>query len=200
MDSNPAVASTLDQVPARLRRARRKRALTLAELGERTGISKSTLSRLESGRRKPSLELLLPISVALATPLDDLVAPPRVVDPRMPQRQQQTGGRLYVRLSRHHEGPQAYKMTIPADQKDPTPRSHAGHEWLYVLHGRLRLVLGDLDLTLGPGEVAEFDTENPHWFGSAGQGDVEVLSLFGKHGEHMHIRASTPREGADEAP
>lgn len=67
--------------------------------------------------------------------------------------------------------------------------THEGYEWLYVLSGRLRIVLADHDIVLDPGEVAEFDTRLPHWFGSTGQGPVEVLSLFGRQGERMHVRA-----------
>lgn len=77
MESMPAVAAALGQVAPRLRRIREKKGVTLAELSEATGISTSTLSRLESDRRKPSLELLLPIAVALSVPLDEIVAAPR---------------------------------------------------------------------------------------------------------------------------
>ena len=65
-----------------------------------------------------------------------------------------------------------------------------------MLSGRLRLVLGEHDLVLGPGEVAEFDTRVPHWFGAAESEPVEFLSLFGKQGERAHVRASTGRKGA----
>ena len=76
-----------------------------------------------------------------------------------------------------------------AQAEEPDPRVHEGYEWLYVLNGRLRLVLGDRDLVLLPGEAAEFDTQLPHWFGSTGDGAVEILSIFGRPGERMHVRA-----------
>ena len=69
---------------------------------------------------------------------------------------------------------------------------HEGYEWLYVLSGRMRLILGDQDLVLGVGEAAEFDTKLPHWFGSTGEGAAEVLSLFGRPGERVHVHAPTP--------
>ncbi|HWM73447.1 MAG TPA: cupin domain-containing protein, partial [Nocardioides sp.] len=80
-------------------------------------------------------------------------------------------------------------------QSTPTTRTHDGYEWLYVLTGKLRLVLGDQDLVLGVGEAAEFDTQVPHWFGSTGEGPAEVLSIFGRPGERMHVRAA-PTPGA----
>ncbi|WP_217562545.1 cupin domain-containing protein, partial [Streptomyces sp. GbtcB6] len=78
--------------------------------------------------------------------------------------------------------------------EEPNPLAHGGYEWLYVLDGRLRLVLGGHDVVLGPGEAAEFDTRVPHWFGAAERGrSAEVLSLFGPHGEKIHTRAA-PRD------
>jgi mannose-6-phosphate isomerase-like protein (cupin superfamily) len=67
-----------------------------------------------------------------------------------------------------------------------------------VLSGQLRLVLGEHDLTLGPGEVAEFDTRLPHWFGPADDEPVEILSVHGSHGERMHVRAA-PRQSTTTA-
>lgn len=198
MATHPAIDATLSQIGIRLRHLREKKSLSLGDLSHTTGISKSTLSRLETGQRKPSLELLLPIAAAMGVPLDEIVAAPRIVDPRMPQKARRSGGRVIVPLSRNQGEPKAYKLTIPASESAPATRTHTGYEWLYVLSGRLRLILGDYDLTLGPGEVAEFDTQQPHWFGSTGKGDVEILSLFGGRGERAHLRARTthpPRQG-----
>jgi mannose-6-phosphate isomerase-like protein (cupin superfamily) len=79
---------------------------------------------------------------------------------------------------------------MPVEQ-DPVPtlQTHEGYEWLYVLSGRLRLVLGSRDLVLEPGEVAEFDTRTPHWIGNPGPTPAEVLAIFGPQGERMHVRS-----------
>ncbi len=87
-------------------------------------------------------------------------------------------------------GPHAWKVIIPPGRDEPELRSHEGYEWLYVLAGRMRLILADHDITMGPGEVAEFDTRLPHWFGPADNQPVEILSLFGKQGERIHVRAA----------
>ncbi|MFC4944067.1 helix-turn-helix domain-containing protein [Pseudonocardia sp. GCM10023141] len=189
MDSPPAHQAVLDEVGPRLRRLRDQRGLTLAALAGATGISKSTLSRLESGQRRPSLELLLPLASAYQVPLDDLVGAPEVGDPRvrLTPRRLASGG-TFVPLSRRPGPLQAYKLIIP-DRGEPEFRTHEGYEWLYVLDGRLRVVLAEHDLVLGAGEVAEFDTRVPHWFGSADGRPVEILSLFGRQGERMHVRA-----------
>lgn len=189
MTATPGIALALNQIPIRLRRIRQRKNVTLADLAKATGISKSTLSRLESGQRKPSLELLLPIAAALAVPFDEIVTAPRVEDPRVPQASTRADGRILTSLSRQQGEPQAFKITIPAKDREGELRTHAGYEWLYVLSGRMRLILGEHNLVLGAGEAAEFDTRTPHWFGAAGGGPVEILSLFGKQGERIHLRA-----------
>ncbi|MGW0187675.1 helix-turn-helix domain-containing protein [Streptomyces sp. NPDC003362] len=176
-------------VGPRLRRLRKEREVTLSALSEATGISVSTLSRLESGLRKPSLELLLPIAQAHQVPLDELVGAPPVGDPRVRAKPVTRGGRTHWPLTRQPGGLQAFKVLEPQRRQEPDPRTHEGYEWLYVLSGKLRLVLGEHDVVLSAGEAAEFDTRVPHWFGSTGEGPVEFLSLFGPQGERMHVRA-----------
>jgi transcriptional regulator with XRE-family HTH domain len=175
---------------ARLRALRLRDETTLATLAERTGISVSTLSRLESGQRRPTLELLLPLAKAYRVSLDELVDAPPTGDPRIHGQPITQPGMTIVPLTNRPGGVRAYKLIVsrraPAE---PELRTHEGYEWLYVLDGKLRLALGEHDLTLGPGEAAEFDTRVPHWFGCADKRPVEVLSLFGPQGERMHLRA-----------
>lgn len=173
----------------RLRQLRQERSRTLAEMAELTGISVSTLSRLESGKRKPSLELLLPIAQAHQVPLDELVGAPPVGDPRVQFTAIRRADSTIIALSQRAGGLQAFKMIMGPDRQNPDARTHEGYEWLYVLNGKLRLVLAEHDVILKPGEAAEFDTRLPHWFGSTGEGPVEILSLFGPQGERMHVRA-----------
>jgi transcriptional regulator with XRE-family HTH domain len=183
------LSAALAAVGPRLREIRRQRETTLAALAEATGISVSTLSRLESGQRRPTLELLLPLARAHGVQLDDLVGGPVTGDPRVHMRPITRDGMTMIPLSRRPGGVQAYKLIIPASRAAPRPQVHEGYEWLYVLDGQLRLVLGDQDLVMLPGEAAEFSTQVPHWFGSAGPGAVELLSLFGRQGERAHLRA-----------
>jgi transcriptional regulator with XRE-family HTH domain len=196
---------TLTAVGPRLRALRQRRGTTLAELSATTGISTSTLSRLESGGRRPTLELLLLLARAHGVQLDDLVGGAPTGDPRVHLRPVTRDGVTMVPLTRHAGGLQAYKLVLPPRPgAEPDPRTHEGYEWLYVLHGRLRLVLGDAagsstrrtDLVLAAGEAAEFDTRVPHWFAAAGPEPVELLSLFGAQGERAHLRARTRSDGA----
>lgn len=184
----------LASVGPRLRSARAGR--TLRQVSELTGISTSTLSRLESGLRKPTLELLLPLSQAYRVPLDDLVGAPEVGDPRVRLKPVKRGGMTMVPLSQRAGGVQAFKLLLPPLNAHPALQTHEGYEWLYVLDGRLRLLLGDQDLELGPGEAAEFDTRVPHALGGAGRRSAELLGLFGPQGERVHLTAA-PRSRRD---
>lgn len=186
------LSTVLNGVGPRLRALRRDRGTTLAQLSESTGISVSTLSRLESGGRKPTLELLLPLAKAYGVPLDELVDAPATGDPRVHMRSYQRHGMTIVPLTRHLGGLHAYKQIMPAGPPrtgELEQRVHEGYEWLYVLAGRLRLRLGEHDLVLGPGEAAEFDTRTPHGWANAGPEALEFLSIFGQQGERMHVRA-----------
>jgi len=183
----------LASVGPRLRALRQQRDITLTDLSAGTGISVSTLSRLESGQRRPTLELLLALARAYGVPIDELVGAPPTGDPRVHLRPVTLHGMTMIPLSHNPGGVQAYKLIIPPTRRAVPDelRTHEGYEWMYVLDGRLRLLLGEQDLVLAAGEVAEFDTRVPHWFGCADEHPVEVLSLFGRQGERAHLRART---------
>ena len=186
-----AYDGVLAAVGPRLRALRQQRGATLSDLSAVTGISVSTLSRLESGHRRPTLELLLPLARAHAIPLDELVDAPPTGDPRLRLRPVERNGMTVIPLSRRPGGVQAWKMVFPARWPGSTPelQVHEGYEWLYVLSGEVRLSLAQQTVTLRAGEVAEFDTHVPHAFWNPAAQPAEVLSLFGPQGERMHVRA-----------
>ena len=191
-NSSP-IPDVLAEVGPRLKRLRTKRGVTLTALAAQTGISKSTLSRLESGQRKPSLELLLPLAEAHQVPLGELVGAPDVGDPRIRLQPRVRNGRMVFPLTQQSSGLQVWKVVIPPEREREL-RTHEGYEWLYVLSGEVRLIIGEHDITMGPGEVAEFDTRLPHWFGPAGDEPVEILSIHGSQGQRMHVRAAPRRK------
>ncbi len=188
--------TVLAAVGPRLRALRKHRGVTLEQLADSTKISVSTLSRLESGQRRPTLELLLPIARAHHVPLDELAGAPASGDPRIYPRPIQRDGITWLPLTRNPGGPAVFKQIIPPDPNlgaGPRARSdqgaHEGHEWLYVIAGLLRLTLGDKDFTLTAGQAAEFDTRIPHAVTNAGSAPAELLNIFGPQGERVHLRA-----------
>lgn len=190
----------LGDVGSRLRALRHERGATLAELAETTGISVSTLSRLESGQRRPTLELLLPLARAHRVTLDELVDAPETADPRVALRPVRRFGATVIPLSRRPGGLQSYKIVYPAGWPgaDPELKVHEGYEWVYVLAGTLHLRLGAQRAVLRPGEVVEFDTRVPHAFANPGREAAEVISVFGPQGERMHLRTRPTGEDQPE--
>jgi transcriptional regulator with XRE-family HTH domain len=173
-----------------LRELRRRSGFTLTELAGRTGASLSTLSRLESGQRRPTLDLLLPLAEIYAVTLDDLVGLPAPEDPRVHAKTSRRGGVTYVALSRRSDDVVAFKSILPGQPaKRPIEQvTHPGHDWLYVLRGQLRLALGEREHVLRAGEAAEFDTRIPHGLASATEEPVEVLNVMSPEGRRVHLR------------
>lgn len=188
------IAGVLAAMGPRLRVSRERRGDTLTDVSRATGISLSTLSRVENGRRKPNLELLLHLAKAYGVSLDELVstAPATVEKPHSPPPQRPVDDKAVLPLTHYVGGVHAHKHVLPAtDDQPPRPRqvSHEGYEWLCVLSGRLWLALGEHDLVLTAGEVAEFDTRTPHGVANAGLGGpVEYLIMFGPQGERLRHR------------
>ncbi|CAL9663939.1 hypothetical protein SUDANB15_07098 [Streptomyces sp. enrichment culture] len=188
------VDGTLAAMGPRLRAAREHHGATLAGVSCATGISTSTLSRIETGRRKPTLEVLLRLSKEYGVSLDELAgtAPAPAAEPRAAAPLSFGDDKAVLPLTRYVGGLHAHKHVLPALGAPPTrPRqvSHDGYEWLCVLYGRLWLALGDQDLILTSGDVAEFDTRTPHGVANTGPGGpVEYLVMFGPQGERLRPR------------
>lgn len=172
----------------RLRAARQDRGWTLDDLASRAQMSVSTLSRLESGKRQASLELLLPITRELGIRVDDLLSPV-TEDPRVRRTPIRHEDMIVVPLTREASDVRAFKVTYLPGAADREARVHDGHDWVYVLSGRLRLTLGDQELVLEPGEAAEFNTQTPHRMRADGDAPAEVVSIFSPGGERLHLHS-----------
>jgi transcriptional regulator with XRE-family HTH domain len=157
------------RVRQRLRQLRMQRGLTLEDVAGRSSIDVSTLSRLESGKRRLALDHLPRLAAALSVSTDELLTSPAAQDPRVKGGSHTHNDVTYWPLTRHGPagGLQAYKIRISARRRTPPAELpvHEGQDWMYVLSGRLRLILGEKDFTIKPGEAVEFSTWTPHWFG-----------------------------------
>lgn len=180
------------RVRRRLRELRTQRGMTLDEVATRADIDVSTLSRLESGKRRLALDHLPRLAAALSVSTDDLLRAPDAEDPRVKGASQTRNGVTYWPLT--HNGPagglHAFKIRVSARRRTPPDELpvHDGQDWVYVLSGRMRLILGDRDFTIKPGEAVEFSTWTPHWFGAVDEA-VEAVAIFGPHGERLHLHA-----------
>lgn len=183
-------ASLDEQVRGRLRRFRTERGLTLQQVASAANLDVSTVSRLESGKRRLAIDHLPGLASALGVSVDDLLGARAPTDPRV--RREPIRGDKLTMWPLTHRGPtagrHAYKCLIDRDRDtppDPLP-VHDGHDWMYVLSGRMRLLLGDEDMIIEPGEAVEFSTLTPHWFGAV-DGPVELVGIFSTQGEQLHL-------------
>ncbi|KWX21047.1 MULTISPECIES: helix-turn-helix domain-containing protein [Mycolicibacterium] len=191
-----AIAAAEENVDAmvrrRLRELRVQRGLTLEDVATRAQIDVSTLSRLESGKRRLALDHLPRLAAALSVTTDELLRAPEAEDPRIKGASHTHHDITYWPLTRHGPagGLHAFKIRISARRRKPPAELpvHEGRDWMYVLSGRLRLILGEQDFIVKPGEAVEFSTWSPHWFGVV-DGPVEAITIFGPHGEQLHLHA-----------
>ncbi len=177
------------RVRRRLRALRAERGLTLQQVAERANLDVSTLSRLETGKRRLALDHIPALAGALGVSADALLGPAPAPDPRVRGKVRRYDGMTMWPLSREAPGvPLTYKVRVSEARREPPAELpvHEGHEWIYVIEGRLRLVLGDHEHVIEPGEAVEFSTFTPHWFGAL-DGPVELLAIFGPQGERIHL-------------
>jgi len=192
MQANTAEEPVDVRVRRRLRALRTERGLTLQQVAERAHIDISTLSRLEAGKRRLALDHIPALSAALGVSADELLASSAPDDPRVRGEPIHRNGMTLWPLTRRGSatGLHAFKVQVSAKRRRPPGALavHEGHDWLYVLDGTLRLLLGEEDLRIEPGEAVEFTTWTPHWFGAIG-GPVELIAILGPQGERLHLHA-----------
>jgi transcriptional regulator with XRE-family HTH domain len=185
-------------VRTRLRSLRHTLGLSLDELAARTNISPSTISRVETGRRTISLDILLPLASALQVGLDALLDVRSDDDVVIRPAPNSTGGRTTWLLSRPTGSTIALKMRL-----EPTPapeqRVHPGHDWFFVITGRVRLSLGEREIIVQAGEAAEFSTMTPHSF-AAVDGPAELITIFDRDGQRAHVHRQTADPPTTQAP
>ena len=190
MEANPPEESVDARVRRRLRELRTERGFTLQQVSDRAHIDISTLSRLESGKRRLALDHIAGLAAALGVSADELLGAAAPPDPRVRSEPVSRSGLTMWPLTNRESagGLRAFKVRIDPRRRKPPGRlrSHDGHDWMYVLEGRMRLMLGEQDLVIEAGEAVEFSTWTPHWFGAV-DGAVELIAVFGPHGERAHL-------------
>ncbi len=183
MSAPPAIEDT---VRTRLRALRTTLGLSLDELAARTNLSASTISRIETGKRTISLDVLVPLATALQVDLDVLLNVERDDDVVIRPSPRSTGGRTTWLLSRPTATTIALKMRLRPTRTRVEPRVHPGHDWFFVLDGRVRLQLGEREVIVEAGEAAEFATMTPHAI-TAVDGPAELIMIFDRDGQRAHV-------------
>jgi DNA-binding XRE family transcriptional regulator/quercetin dioxygenase-like cupin family protein len=180
-------------VRTRLRSLRQTLGLSLDELAALANLSPSTISRVETGKRTISLDILIPLASALQVGLDALLDVRRDDDVVIRPVPSSSGERTTWMLSRPTGSTVAVKMRLEPTVGTPAQRVHPGHDWFFVIDGRVRLLLGDREIIVETGEVAEFATMTPHSF-SAADGPAELIMIFDRDGQRAHVHQEAASE------
>lgn len=179
--------SEIEQViRTRLRSLRQTLGLSLDDLAARTDLSPSTISRVETGKRTISLDVLLPLAQALGVDLDTLFEVSGDEDVIIRPTPTATGGHTTWMLSRPTSTTTAVKMRLEPGPRNSERRVHPGHDWFFVIEGRVRLSLGDRELTVEAGEAAEFSTMTPHAMAAIDE-PAEIIVIFDREGQRAHV-------------
>ncbi|HEX4980954.1 MAG TPA: XRE family transcriptional regulator [Ilumatobacteraceae bacterium] len=191
--------NTIEQVVrTRLRSLRNTLGLSLNEVAARTNLSPSTISRVETGNRAISLDVLIPLAAALHVDLDallDVQSDDDVVIHPVPSR---SGGRTTWPLSRPTGNVIAVKLRLEPAARTPEQRVHPGHDWFFVTEGRVRLLLGEREIIVETGEAAEFATMTPHSVTAVDE-PAELIMIFDRDGQRAHVHRDPDGPGGTRA-
>lgn len=185
-------------VRTRLRSLRQSLGLSLDELAERTNLSASTISRVETGKRSIGLDVLLPLATALQIDLDSLLDVRDDEDVVIRPTPSRSGNRTTWMLSRATGSTVALKLRLQPTRRPPEQRVHPGHDWFFVLEGRVCLSLGERETVVEAGEAAEFTTMTPHSV-SAIDGPAELIMIFDRDGHRAHTHYGESEARSDRA-
>lgn len=175
-------------VPSRIRSLRRKNALTLEALAASVGIHKGHLSRIETGDKSPSLATLEAIARALGVGMAELFGEKAnehdVIVTRRAERIVTGDADTYVveaLIAGSKSRPLAAYIVAPGRTflNHDVP-DHVGQEFLYVLQGKIEVVVADKLIVLGAGDCATYDAALQHKLRRLGSATAKVLVVLGR--------------------
>lgn len=180
----------------RLKRLRELKGITLEELAARTGLTKSYLSKVERGVSVPSVSTALRLAEAFETGVADLfgvtVSNNDFVvvrkDDRKPfSRKGATNGYRYEAIApgQTHGLFEAFVVHPPFEEPPDYKRSqHPGHEMLFVVKGKVDVLLPHTSVKLSAGDSMVFSGRMPHRVLSVRPQRAEALVVITSEKEH----------------
>ena len=179
----------LIQLAQRIRSVRADRQLTLEQLAERTGLTKSALSKFENFRVTPSLGALGSIAEALGVTmsvlLDGVDEKPRMVVVRKGERQtlerDRPDSRIRYNALAHTRGDKVmepFLLEVPTGVARSRRLAHEGEEFIMVLNGAIDYEYGDERLRLEVGDCMYADGSVEHTLNNPGDDAAEVLVVW----------------------
>jgi transcriptional regulator with XRE-family HTH domain len=186
----PALFNAEVVIGGKIKEHRRARRYTLETLGQKTGLSRSFLSKLENGKTSPSVPTLLRIAQALGTSVseileglsetsDEKLITIRSAERRAVARDGSNFGYSYEMLARKKGSAfEAFVVRFMPGRRPSEAFVHAGYEFNYVLKGQVQLVHGNQSLVLDVGDSAYYDSSVPHYGIARGSREAQVLAIL----------------------
>jgi transcriptional regulator with XRE-family HTH domain len=183
----PVVAGdVVDQVGEEIRRLRRSRGMSIAQLAQRIGRSIGFVSQIERGMSRPTVKDLYAISVGLGVQigwfmLDKAPAPERergVVVRAGNRRGYQSAGIATEALSPYlgEELEMMLSTVQPGAGFEEKVSAHKGREAGFILKGQLEMWIGGVRHLLNEGDSYTFLSSTPHW--SRNPGETETVFVW----------------------
>jgi len=169
-----------------VRRWRRSRGLTLAQVGDRSGLNIGYLSQIENDKAIPSLEALAAIADAVDVPpawlLLDSSTPPQIVHASDRPRTRGPGGAEVSEVDGRTSRDVCILEAVVPPGESTGAHTHNGDEHHVVLAGRWRMTQGDTTVELGPGDYLAWDPTIPHDVENIGDEVGRLLIIYPRRG------------------
>ena len=174
------------EIGEKLRALRLRKKMGLVELGEHTGLSPGLLSKIERSQVWPPLPTLLRIAMVFGVGLDHFFNDERsvvgVVRKEERQELEQTmGERVAFRFQSLDYSANERKTSAwlaefePVSEEDADPHEHEGSEFIFLLSGTLKIVIGRQEIELSKGDSIYFESHVPHWYSRVGSKRCEAI-------------------------
>ncbi len=175
-------------IGATIRQLRTTAGITLTALAKKAELTKSTLSKIETGQVSAPISTFIRIADALGVRLADFFAESETDPPYVLTRKGQ--GRVIIRdgskfgyayealgLEMRHKQIEPFVLTVQPGDEGGTFR-HGGQEFIYVLSGKIAFTVGGDALTLKPGDSLLFDPMQEHRVKVIGSTPARFLAIF----------------------
>ena len=174
-----------------VRRWRQARGLTLAQVGERSGLNIGYLSQIENDKAVPSLEALATIAQALDVPpawlLLDSSTPPRVVRAADRPRSEGPGATVLTEVDAGTSRDVCILEAVVQPGFATGVHAHQGDEHHLILTGRWRMTQGEHVVELGPGDYLAWDPTVPHDVENIGDEPGRLLVIYPRNGRRPAV-------------
>ena len=179
---------SLHKAAEKFRRARVATGLSLRELGEKAGLSPSTILKVERSQLVPSIAVCIRLADALNRKISHFVEEEEATDDvrfiargrgRIAEPQGAQVRSEVVAEPLRHPRMEAFLVTIRpgGGSGKEAPVVYRGEEIVVGVKGRVRFELRGVTYVVRPGDTLHFKGDVPHRWGNAGPGDAQLLMV-----------------------